>query len=426
MKLPGPLQSRWWIVFASAMGLTVGTSSVLFNSFAVFVKPITREFGWSRSEFSFALTLVGLVTVMASPLFGALLDRYRIKRVTLPVIAVLSCAIAAMSLMGPALAVMYAIYVVCALAGPAQAPLTYSKAISLWFDRRFGLALGLATAGLGLGTLLIPLEGQYLIDHFGWRKAYLGLALTNFVVAFTAVGVFIREPETQRSKTTPTAPLAGVSLGTAVRSWRFWALTAAFTLGGVANGSLVHVVAMLTDRGMSPGSAAAVLASSGAAIIAGRLLGGYLLDLSASALFPSLLLLLPGLGSALLAMGTGSVAPVVAVMLCGLGAGVEIDMMGFFVRRYFGLRSFARIFGAMFPGFGLGVGFGPLFMGRSYDLTHSYKTALLGNAAAMAVATALLAGLGAYLFRQQHPTTSHSLEDMADADSGSRVADLRR
>jgi len=391
--------ARWWIVFASMIGLTVGTSSALINSFAVFVKPVTHDLHWSRGAFSLALLVMGGVTLIASPLFGMLFDRYRIRRVSLPVIAVLSAAIAAMSLMGPSLAALYCLYAVCSFVGPAQSPLMYSKAISLWFDRDLGIALGIATAGLGLGTMIIPLEGQYLISHFGWRSAYVGLGATNFLVAFPVVAIFIREPpgyQPDQSRAVGTEP--GVTVATALRSWRFWALTMVFTIGGAANGSLVHVVALLTDRGFKPSAAAEILASSGGAVILGRLLGGYLLDRSPSPVLPGLLLLLPALGNALLGLGFGGAVPVIAVWLCGVGFGVEIDMMGFFVSRYFGRRAFARIYGSMWPGFTIGVGVGPVLMGHVFDVTHSYDEALFGNAVAMVVATLLLAGLGAYAF----------------------------
>lgn len=403
MQLPHILQNRWWLVFASAVGLTVGTSSIVFNSFSVFVKPVTQEFGWSRSDFSFSLTLVGLITVIASPIFGALLDRYSIKRVALPLIAIMAVAIACMSQIGPSLLGVYGLYAVCGLAGPSQAPLLYSKAISLWFDRNLGMALGIATAGLGFGTMLMPLEAQYLLGHFGWRNAYLGLGLTNFIFAFGAVALFIREPNSMQiysARQVSAATLSGVSLATAIKTWPFWALTTAFTLGGIANGSLVHVVALLTDRGVSPTVAVRVLASSGPAVILGRLLGGYLLDRSNRPLLPSVFVLLPAIGSALLASGLAGAAPTIAVMLCGFGVGVEVDMMGFFVRRYFGQRSFGKILGFMWPGFAIGASLGPLMMARSFDITHSYKMALIANTVGMVIATMLIATLGRYVFTQ--------------------------
>jgi MFS family permease len=325
-------------------------------------------------------------------------------------IALFSLAVAGMSLLGPSLLLMYAIYALCALVGPAQAPLMYSKAIALWFDRELGLALGLATSGLGLGTVLIPLEAQYLIGHFGWRTAYVCLGLTNFIFAFSMTALFIREPPGYRpgtggvatggvaTGTHPAALLPGVSMAAAAASWRFWALTIAFTLGGIANGALVHVVALLTDRGISAVIAARVLASSGIAVVAGRLLGGYLLDRSKRPFLPSLFMVLPALGSALLASGLSGSIPVIAVMMCGLGVGVEINMMGFFVSRYFGPLAFGKILGFMWPGFAIGASLGPLLMARSYDLTHSYNTALIGNSVGMVVATCLLAMLGNYVF----------------------------
>jgi MFS family permease len=402
MMLPKALQNRWWLVFASAVGLTVGMSSIVFNSFSVFVKPVTRELGWSRSDFSFALTLIGIIAVFVSPLFGTLIDRYRIRRVALPLVAILGLAVASMSLMTPSLLLMYGIFAVCGLVSPAQSPLLYSKVIALWFDRNLGIALGIATAGLGFGTLLMPLEAQYLIDHFGWRRAYLGMGLTNFVFAFTAVALFIREPPDHRSRALVEAgqvePLPGVPLHTAVRSWTFWALAIAFTLGGIANGALVHVVALLTDRGVPAATAARVLASSGPAVILGRLAGGYLLDRSKRPLLPSVFVLLPAVGCAVLASGWGGIAPTVAVVLCGFGVGVEVDMLGYFVRRYFGPGSVGRVFGFIWPGFAVGASLGPLLMARSYDITHSYDTALLANTAGMIVATLLIASLGPYVF----------------------------
>jgi MFS family permease len=85
MALPRPLQNRWWIVFASAVGLTVGTGSILAINFAVFVKPVTEELGWSRGAFSAALLVMGLVTVFVQPIFGTMIDRFGVKRASLPI-----------------------------------------------------------------------------------------------------------------------------------------------------------------------------------------------------------------------------------------------------------------------------------------------------------------------------------------------------
>jgi predicted MFS family arabinose efflux permease len=294
----------------------------------------------------------------------------------------------------------------------------YSKAVSMWFDRERGIALGLATSGSAIGTIVIPLWTQYLMAHYGWRGAYFGLGITNFVVAFTMVAIFLREPPGYRLNRphavvepgTQVPP--GVGIGDALRSWRYWALTLTFTLGAIAiNGTLAHIVALLGDRGWNPGAAVGALSASGFAVIAGRLICGWLLDRSTRPALPSLLLLFPALGCALLASKLAGSVPIIGVMLLGFGVGAEIDMMGFFVSRYFGLRCFGLILGTSFAGFAVGVGIGPVLMGISFDATHSYGTALIANVAILIVATLFLGTLGRYVYTKDRPTAESPLAE---------------
>src|SRR5215469_2071861 len=135
MQLPVFLRNRWWVVVGSSIGLMVGTGSILAINIAVFVKPVTEELGWSRGAFSASLLVMGLVTAIVQPIFGNMIDRFGVKRASLPMIAVLSVAVASMSLMGPSLLIMYLIYALAATGGAAQAPPMYSKAVSMWFDK---------------------------------------------------------------------------------------------------------------------------------------------------------------------------------------------------------------------------------------------------------------------------------------------------
>jgi cyanate permease len=110
--------------------------------------------------------------------------------------------------------------------------------------------------------------------------------------------------------------------------------------------------------------------------------------------------LAPAAGCALLASRLAGSAPIVGVMLLGFGVGAEIDMMGFFVSRYFGLRAFGQILGTSFAGFAVGVGAGPVLMGISYDATHSYYIALVANVGIMVLATVFLGTLGPYVYKK--------------------------
>lgn len=397
-----PLANRWWIVIACAFGLMVGTGSILILSFGVFLKPVTTELGFSRGAFSASLLVTGAGAVIFTPIFGRFLDRYGIRRACLPMVIVLSLCIASLGLIGPSIWLVYLIFVVAAVGGPAQSPMTYSKAVSSWFDKERGLALGLATTGSGIGSVLMPLEAQYLISHFGWRIAYFGLGLTNFIIAFLAFALIIRDPPDhilRADEHRSNVEQPGLTPRAALRSWRLWSITAIFAIGGATvNGALAHVAALLTDRGISADTAALVLSSSGIAIIGARILGGWLLDKLYAPYVGAVVLLLPALGCALLAAGYGGIVPTIAVLLCGAGLGVEIDMMGFFVSRYFGIRHFGEIYSYMFVGFAIGVGAGPSLMGTDFDHTGNYNLALMTFTGLLVVASILTARLGPYAF----------------------------
>jgi hypothetical protein len=99
--------------------------------------------------------------------------------------------------------------------------------------------------------------------------------------------------------------------------------------------------------------------------------------------------------------GTGFL-PAVGVVLVGLGLGAEVDMLAFLNSRYFGQRAFGQLYGYFFMCFSLGGACGRALDGYLFDLAGSYAPALIGSAAALVVAVALLSRLGAYAYPVDH------------------------
>ena len=135
---------------------------------------------------------------------------------------------------------------------------------------------------------------------------------------------------------------------------------------------LTHIVALLTDRGIALQTATTALSGTGIALLAGRVLSGWLLDRLWGPYVAVGFFVMPMIGIAILASEASGAAPFVGAMACGLGIGAEIDLMAFFASRYFGLRNYAKIYGTMFGMFGFGVGLGPTLSGISFDRFHSY------------------------------------------------------
>jgi len=399
----GVLASRWWIVFASACGLLVGTGSIVIFSFGVFLKPVTEDLGISRGDLSAALGVSTWLTALAGPIVGWLIDRWDARWTMLPGILLFALSVAGFGLMqAQPLYLIFLIFCVAGFIGGVQTPIPYAAVISRWFDRQRGLALGLTTAGVGLGVVLIPQLAAFLITRFGWREAYFGLAVAIVVLAWLPVAIFVREPG-QAGATGSSAGHAtdvpGIDAWAALKTWNFWALSVAFFLGVMAiNGTIVHIVALLTDRGIPLQLATGALSAAGIAIILGRIICGWCLDRFWGPYVAVCFFILPMLGIALLGSGWAYPVPLIGAAFCGAGIGAEIDLMAFFISRYFGLKSYGKIYGLMFILFNFGTGGGPALSGRAYDMFHSYSQIFILYEVALAVTCVLLVSLGEYTY----------------------------
>lgn len=395
------VRSPWWVVVGSTLALTVSNGPVVLFTFGVFLKPVTSAFGWDRGTMSFAVVLSSTAAALMGPIVGHLIDRWGVRRVTLAAIVCFSFA-AAMISQTPASPVVFALlYAVWGLFGSGHANLSYTKAVAGWFDRQRGLALGITMAGTGIGVALMPQFAALAIAEVGWRGAYVALGALVLVVATPAVFFLVREPRPAQDAAYALrlAAVGGRSVGEALRSQEFWTIGIAVLLAVVAiNGTIAHVVPLLTDRGMSPAVAASALGVIGLSTIGGRLLSGYLLDRFFGPHVAACFFLVSCFGILLLASGAGMPVPVIGVIFLGVSLGAEVDLIGFLVSRYFGLRSFGQICGYLFAVFQLGSGIGPWIMGICYDMLHSYTVALVALGSGLMVAGVLISWLGPYAF----------------------------
>jgi len=414
-------RNRWWIVIATICGLLVGAGPINVFTFGVFLKPITEDLGLSRGAFSTALTVHAAIAAIVLPIIGWLVDRYGARRIMIPGLFLYALATASYALIQASpLLLIFLIFALTGFVGGVQSPIPYAAVIAQWFDRQRGLALGIGTAGVGLGVVLMPQVAALLIDAVGWRLAYVGLAVAVLLVAFPPVAFFLHEPtgfdaraRRPRQPAVTAAAVPGVAAGEALRSWIFWGLAIAFFLDVIAiNGTLTHIVPLLTDRGVSRQLATAALSGTGFALILGRILSGWCLDRLWGPHVAIAFFVLPLIGIAILVSGAGGIAPFVGAIACGLGIGAEIDLMAFFTSRYFGLRDYAKLYGTMFGIFALGVGIGPAVSGGSFDRFHSYTPAFVVFMIILALGCLIFLRLGPYPFPALGQTLSGSAEKM--------------
>lgn len=399
----GPFGNRWWIVVASAMALIVSQGSINLFAAGVFLKPVAQALGFGRGEVATALGVANLTSALATPFIGWLMDKAGSRPLMLPLIVLFAAATAALALLQPSALLLFGLYGVSGLVGVGQSPTAFARLVANWFDRQRGLALGITLAGVGLGTALIPQYSTFLILHYGWRLGYVGLAVAIMVLGFLPVALLVRDPPAQAARRAGRADAAvlvpGIAFRPSLGTWRYWSLTIAFFLAATTiNGSLLHVVPRLTDRGFSPTAAASAVSGAGLALIGGRLLSGYLVDRIFAAWVALVFLLCPMAGIALLGSGAAGAAPIVGTILLGMGIGAEIDLMSFMISRYFGIRAFGALHGFMFGWAVLGNAVGSSVLGWSFQLLHSYGPGFLLFEGLLVVTCILLGTIGPYRY----------------------------
>lgn len=396
-----PAASRWiyvGVILGAALGMLAGYAP-LFNATAgVFVRPLAAEFGWGRSQasLSYAASMFGLAIV--SPIVGAMMDRFGIRRVIGCSAIVFGLATAAMSLQNGSMLVWVAVSIVVGVSGAATSVLGYLAVLPQWFDRRLGLALGVAMCGLGAGTVILPMTAQYLVTTFGWRMAYIGMGAGSIVLSLLACSL-LRERfgGAGRARHAQAATPEGVPLAQALRSYRLWAIWLVFVLSSTATLSLgPHLPSLFADRGFDAAMAARSASMVGVGLLVGRLLTGLLIDRIHAPLVASVFFVGGAVGVFLLRGSQDYTSLLIATTLIGLTIGAEGDLISYLVRSYFGLASFGSLFGIAFSGYGLGAVIGPIGLGAWFDRHGSYDVPLLVLPAMLLVSAALVMSLGRY------------------------------
>lgn len=399
----------WWIVLVSAVGMFMGYGAIISFTFGVFSNPVAQEFGWTRTQVSLAYSLSLLVYCVATPVLGRHIDRIGARKIILPSILVFGLCLISFQILAGNLWHFYAIYILMGLAGGGNSLVPYAGVISHWFDKRRGLALGLAAIGVGLSTFVMPSLAHALIAAAGWRGAYTILGLMVIAVTIPVVGFFLVE-KPQLMGLLPdgaAAPLhqvqtdrehpQGMTSLEALRTGTFWLLFVSFLLIGISVvGCLIHLVPMLTDRGISARTAAFATSVLGGAVILGRILSGYLLDRLFAAYVATVFFLGAAGGILVLWIGSGGPWVFVAAFLIGMGMGAENDIIAYVVSRYFGLRAYSEIYGYVLISFAMGGIIGPFMMGVGFDQTGSYRLILGVFLVATVTGALMMTRLGPY------------------------------
>ena len=389
----------WPVLVAAALGTAFGASPIPFNSIGPFTRPLAEEFGWGRGDIQLALFWFTAAVVITVPFVGGLADRIGVRKVAIGALALFGVSFAALALTPASLFAFYLLWVVMGALGAGSTPVSWTRAVNAWFFHNRGLALALTLMGTGLTAALLPSLATWLIEQYGWRRAFLGISLLPLAVALPVAVWLFREPDARDAmQLVAPAGLTGVTVRAALRDYRFWVIAGSILCVAIGvGGSVTNFQPLLMDRGFDAPQAARIAGVIGVSVIAGRLIAGVLIDRYWAPLVTLPMLTLPALACFLLAQPNVAVpAAVLSAILIGFAAGAETDLVAYLTARYFGLAHYGRLYGLQYAVFGFASGISPFLFGKVFDVTGSYRPILYVAAVLFVVCAVSLLSLGRY------------------------------
>jgi OFA family oxalate/formate antiporter-like MFS transporter len=396
----------WWIVTACFL-INIFIGAVVFYSFTAFFDPLIKEFGWSYTQISFAASLRGLEMSILAPIVGFLVDRYGPRGICLFGVVTVGTGFILLSLT-QTLWMFYAGIVLIALGGGGCTGVVVNNAVSNWFQKRIGLALGIMNTGVGACGLLIPVV-VWLIDAYGWRSTVVVLGVGVWITCIP-LALLIRDrpekyglrpdgetdPETIRvvcrGERKEAAP---ISFSEAIRHRAFLFILLGEIIRMMALFAIINHIMPYLKVLQVPRSTAGLIAGGLTVFsIPGRLCFGWLADRFDMRWIAAVASGLMTIGVFLLCYVDQTWVMILFLLFFPIGFGGAIPLRGAMIQSYFGQEAFGRLIGLVMGASAIGGIIGPTLAGYLFDTTGSYILTWIILGVATSSTVPLMLGLG--------------------------------
>ena len=392
-----------WNIVGATFVMALFSFGLGFYGFSVYVAMLQRLHGWSASAVSVPVTVYYVAGALLTASAGDLYERFGPRAVVSVGSIAMAAGVAALGLVTQPWQ-LYPVFLVMSVGWGLMSGAAINIILAPWFQRRRGLAVSIAFNGATLGGVIVAPTLIPLIGMVGFTRA-LEIAALALLVALIAValGVMRQSPEElgvgpdgDPDRSTPAQTSRNGDerwRGEAVRTWRFWSVSAPFAFGLAAQvGVLTHLVALVTPMlGMS-GGARAISATTAAALI-GRSATGLVVDRLNRRLVSSATLSIQIVGVALLAWAPSPMVVYAGCALFGLGVGNLVTLPGLILAVEWPREGFSTLVSLVVGINQFTFAFGPSLVGVMRDWAGTYGLAL-GACMALQATAAVLIMLG--------------------------------
>lgn len=405
MQVANRFYPGWWQVLIALLVQAIGAASV-FTAYSIVAAPLKAEFQPSNMVLMFGLTVTSLASGVLSPPLGSAFDRFSIRTLMAAGASWIAIGFVVLSFVQSMTQVILVYALFMAPAVVLLGPIGCATLLSRWFNRRRGLAMGLASSGGAVGGLLLPPLIQLLINSFEWRTALQVYGVIIFAVTtplillllknFPAAGVDARE----QTDTAPAAVGSDASSGQpppvrhVLREPTFWLIAA--VLGTLFAGPMAvvsNMIPIVGIRGITATQGALILSVMSAANFAGKLLCASTLDrLNLRLLYA---IMLGGLGISMLGLlyADSLTAFVITTLVLGLASGGATPLWSLTLSRVYGPRQIGQVMGIMTFVIMPFTLFSPPIFGWVFDHYGNYNPGFTGYLAMLGLALLCLSRL---------------------------------
>ncbi len=381
----------WVIVTASTVIMTMQAG--IMYSYGVFFKHLIADFGWSRASTSGVYSVFMVFHGGWAVVMGWLVDRYGPARVMVACSFIAGLGLVLTSQVSE-LWQLYITYGIVVGIGISACFITVIATTARWFTRHRGLALGIVSSGVGLGTLILVPAAERLITAFGWSTTYFILGVATWLVMLPSSLFLRRNPSAgqpsadgesgtaspmsagNESRTGQANLETGLTVTAAARHRPLWMLLLIYFLFNFClQMVMVHLVNYATDQGTTSFIAATFISVIGGGSLVGRLIMGTASDRigSNNALLICCTILMTTL--VLLIFSRELWMFYLFAIVFGFAYGGEVPQMPVLVGRFFGMRAVATLVGMVVFGATIGGAIGAWAAGRIFDVAQSYQLA---------------------------------------------------
>jgi len=389
----------WWVIGALVLALMI-SSGTGFYCFGVFMEPVREDFGWTKAQVTWIITIYWIASGFSSPIIGRLIDTHGARKVMLFTATLNGACLLALGSVNT-LWQFYLAYGFKAIAHAGIGLVTVGSIVSKWFIEKRGRATGIASTGIGLGGLFLAPFAGFLIPSVGWRPVYVVLGFLLWLLVIPTIALFVKSTPEEMGllpygqnkldeerenfletgnpgQESPHSISSGFTLVQVLRTPTYWFIAASFFLVPAAVfGTLAHQTSYIESLGISRETASLALGFTAGMGILGKIFFGFLAERLQVRYTAMLCFGIQAVGLFILMMTKSMGMVWLFVVVFGFSMGGMAALQPLIIMDFFGTAAVGAILGSTWLVFSLGAASGPLYAAYIYDYFQNYYWAFL-------------------------------------------------